>query len=119
MMREENIKEKMIRLARQIPCRALLRPSFRCVALPNKEQIEAMMAERLEYLLHYLEDAQKPDSTEEGKEDLVRSLTRSNYLSKYTLYHILESVSKTNPTLKADPEFQASGACKLHCTNRR
>ena len=72
----------------------------------NKEDLEAFLSEKLEAGLRYLENLQRIENTEEGKEEIVKSIMRTNYLTKYALYHAMEEMSENSTELKVDPEFQ-------------
>ena len=77
------------------------------VEIPKtKQELENLLATKLEIGLKYLEEIQKVDDSEEGKKDLIKSITRTNYLMKYSLCNALNALAENNEELKSDPNFQ-------------
>jgi len=78
----------------------------RYINFSNRAELEQYIAEKLEKSLKYLEEIQKPDSTEEGQEELIQSIARTNYLTKYILTNFLKSIHDSNHQIREDPNFK-------------
>jgi len=78
----------------------------------SREELEMYFAMKLEEGLKYLEKMQSKDNSKEAQDDLVRSIARTNYLSKYFLYNILQAIAQKNPSFKDDVNFKVHSSPK-------
>ena len=92
----------MLRISKRMT--KLLQVRWNCVK--SREEMEIYLSQKLEEGLKYLEKMQMYDNTEEGKEDIIKGITRCNYVSKYFLCNALQIVSTHNLIFKNDENFK-------------
>lgn len=72
----------------------------------SREELEAYLSEKIEQGLNYLEKRQEESNSEDAQEDLLQSIARTNYLSKYFIYNTLDTLAKRNSSFKNDENFK-------------
>eukprot|EP00826_Nyctotherus_ovalis_P060715 TRINITY_DN854_c0_g1_i27.p1 TRINITY_DN854_c0_g1~~TRINITY_DN854_c0_g1_i27.p1 ORF type:complete len:182 (+),score=30.32 TRINITY_DN854_c0_g1_i27:69-614(+) len=85
----------------------------------SREELEAYLSVKVEEGLKYLESMQTRDNSKEAQEDLVKSIARTNYLSKYFLCNMLKTLAQENSSLRKDQNFLVAPRVTVENTRPR